>query len=53
MAIIKFFIFTFCFLWSVEIIPMLSYYQLMIKKITECSKFFLNIIWPKNGGGKV
>ena len=49
MAIIKFFIFTFCFLWSVEIIPMLSYYQLMIKKIM----FFLYIILPKNGGGKV
>ena len=49
MVIIKFFTFIFCFLWSVEIIPMLSYYQLMIKKIM----IFLNIIWPKNGGGKV
>lgn len=33
MVIIKFFVFIFCFLWSVEAIPMLSYYQLMIKKI--------------------
>lgn len=33
MVIIKFFAFIFCFLWSVEVIPMLSYYQLMMKKI--------------------
>ena len=35
MVIIKFFAFIFCFLWSIEVIPMLNYYQLMIKKIIK------------------
>lgn len=32
MTIIKFLALAFSFLWSVEAIPMLGYYQLMIKK---------------------
>ena len=33
MIIVKLLALAFSFIWSVEVIPMLGYYQLMIKKI--------------------